>query len=301
MNRAVICRLALAAAMVGAASPPAALVAAQTAGDGTERPGQDSATRADFLPPEPARRFDQSEGQYPDLRAAPALELSMGTEVVGGRVQYVLRFPTEIWNAGPGPLELIGVSGAETTLVYQRVFDPSDAHGEFPVGEFIFHPAHNHWHFEGFVLHELWTMDAFERWLASGRTEGEPQWRGNKTTGGGESLCIRDTGLAVGHSGRLGELRYNGCDRDVQGISVGWSDIYPPDLPGQWIDLGAEPLADGDYALRLVVDPGNRILESSDRADPARESPEANEAVTVFTVRDGSIVGLPRPLHDTSP
>jgi hypothetical protein len=264
-----------------AAAPPVAV--------GADEPEERGAVAIEPLASDRLR-----DGRYPDLRAVPSLDLSMGTEVVGGRVRYVLRFSTEIWNAGPGPLELIGVSIGDSTFVYQRVFGENGGQEEFFAGRFAFHPVHNHWHFEEFALHELWRADDYERWLASGRAEGQAGWRANKTTGGGESLCIRDTKVATGYGGRLGELRYNGCDPDIQGISVGWGDEYPSDLPGQWIDLGLEPLPDGEYALRLVADPWNRIVESPDR-DPAREGPEANEAVTTFTVRGSSIVGQPQP------
>jgi 3-mercaptopyruvate sulfurtransferase SseA len=40
---------------------------------------------------------------------------------------------------------------------------------ESPVGTFVFHPAHDHWHFEHFAAYELWTRDAYDAWLASGR------------------------------------------------------------------------------------------------------------------------------------
>ena len=56
------------------------------------------------------------------------------------------------------------------------------------------------------------------------------------------------------------------------------------------------------------ADPLNLIYESPDRADPQRERPEANEAVTVFTVRNGCAEEAPTedgpsepPCADTEP
>jgi hypothetical protein len=87
---------------------------------------------------------------------------------IDGRSERVLRFSNTAWNAGPGPLHLCGqtLPGATTTRVYQRIYDepsppPNCAAGgtyvEHLAGEFVFHPAHNHWHFEDFADYELWT------------------------------------------------------------------------------------------------------------------------------------------------
>ena len=73
----------------------------------------------------------------------------------------------------------------------------------------------------------------------------------------------------------------------MQGLSAGWVDQYSYRIPQQWIDLGSEPLPDGDYVLRVVADPLNQLVESPDKADPARESPAANEGVTFFSVQAG--------------
>ena len=93
--------------------------------------------------------------------------------------------------------------------------------------------------------------------------------------------------------------------RPEQGLSVGWVDDYPFYLPEQWIDLGQTPLADGDYVLRVVADPMNQFLESPDKADPARESPAANEGVTFFSLQQGcpdeALLALPRVLACPDP
>jgi hypothetical protein len=228
---------------------------------------------------------------FPDLRTVAADDPVLDFEMVGGRPRYLIRFSTTVWNAGEGPLELRGDLGVDPTVVYQRVFDRGGGVTEYPTGTFSFQPSHGHWHFENFARYELWTQDAYEQWLASGRTVGEPGWLGSKTTGLGEGFCLRDSRPFTGRSGT--PLRYASCETDTQGISVGWSDVYSRDLPDQWVDVGEDPLPDGNYALRLITDPFNLIYESPDRADPARESAEANEAVTRFNLAQGVITILP--------
>jgi hypothetical protein len=224
---------------------------------------------------------------YPDLRSLPPTHLLLDTAEIEGTDHHVLRFSAIIENVGPGRLELRGASSAGRTMVTQRIPDGAGRITELPVGEFVFHPAHQHWHFEHFADYELWTRAAFEAWLASGRSAGQPGWRGSKTTGQGESFCVRDS-LQIEVSAEVSDSpAYDDCGREFQGLSVGWADAYPFSLPEQWIDLGDTPLPDGEYVLRVVADPLNLIYESPSRSDPARESPEANEAVIAFMVRNG--------------
>jgi hypothetical protein len=227
---------------------------------------------------------------YPDLRALPPNQLSPRTVLIDGVEHHVLRFTAEIANVGPGPLELRGDSSTGRTLVFQRLHDDAGGVTETPVGTFVFHPAHEHWHFENFAAYELWARDEYDAWLASDRQVGRPRWQGAKTTGGQleeESFCLRDS-RPLSDRGTDQKLpRYLDCSAEAQGISVGWVDEYLYILPEQWIDLGAAPLQDGDYVLRVEVDPLNRLLESPDQADPSREAPSANEGVTIFHVEGG--------------
>jgi hypothetical protein len=76
-----------------------------------------------------------------------------------------------------------------------------------------------------------------------------------------------------------------------QGISPGWGDTYDYFRFEQWIDLGEKgSLPDGQYVLRSVVDPTNKIYESPNKADVSREGQEANEAITTFAVQKGQLV-----------
>jgi hypothetical protein len=223
---------------------------------------------------------------FPDLKTVPPSNLSFSTATVNGSTHHVLRFSNAVWNAGEGKMELRGSSSRKKrqTRVYQRLYDKAGHFTERTVGTFIFHPAHNHWHFEGFAEYQLWNRAAYDTWIASGRTQGAPLFRGTKTT-----FCLVDSYRVQALPGSPSSPAYTQCGRDLQGISVGWADLYASTLPEQWLDLGASPLANGQYVLRSVADPLNRMYESGYRADPARESAAANEATTRFTVNNGVI------------
>ena len=227
-----------------------------------------------------------SARQYPDLRAVPADDLVLGTEMMNGVQHNVVRFSTTVWNAGEGPLELRGDSSSGESHVYQRIYHPGGSVAELLAGTFAFHDRHAHWHFENFARYELWTQGRYDQWL-DGETDGQPDWLGSKTTGLGESYCLRDSRPMDGQAAAV--FRYATCNTDIQGISVGWSDVYGREIPGQWVDVGERPLVDGNYVLRIVVDPLNLIYESENRANPERESAAANEAVTRFSLSGGLI------------
>lgn len=46
------------------------------------------------------------------------------------------------------------------------------------------------------------------------------------------------------------------------GLSAGWTDVYGPELVGNYIDIGGNP--DGFYVLRVVVDRNGYILETNE-------------------------------------
>jgi hypothetical protein len=219
---------------------------------------------------------------YPDLVTLPPESFQFDRVEIDGEPQEVMRFTTVTLNRGPGPLELRGQSAGTRTYVFQRIHDDTSSLVEEPAGEFVYHPTHRHWHFEQFADHELWPRAEFDAWIASGRQEGQPRWRGSKTTGEGESVCVQDSMRVGGVPGTPDKKGYSGCRRDIQGLSVGWGDRYAYDLPGQWVAFGAERPPDGEYVLRIVADPNNHIFESEGKADPARESQEANEHVLVL-------------------
>ena len=197
---------------------------------------------------------------YPDLQTLPPSNI--GIEYNPGTGQKLLRFSTTIVNVGQGPLELIPTNNAATgkTDAYQRLYTHDDA-GNWSVastvyvGTFVFHPQHNHWHFEDFARYEL--RDA--------APDGSP---GSAVLASSEkvSFCVMDTELYNTNLEHAGEAAYIPCTAtDPRGISVGWADVYTWDLFGQTLDITG--LFDGDYWLVSTADPDNLINEGGGAAE----------------------------------
>jgi hypothetical protein len=216
----------------------------------------------------------------PNLRPLPALSPSFdtcdgpdeGTRIPGTRC---VRFGTQTANYGSGPLELRVHPGDPISnnkqKVYQRVYRTDGSSYERIAGEFVFHPQHNHFHFEGYATYELQPVGA----------PGASKRIGSKT-----SFCILDT---VAVTGSAGLRTYMGCNDTFQGMSVGWSDIYDSRLWGQQLDVGGLP--SGNYTLRIIIDPQNRLTESSS-ADNVSET-------TIFVPDVGG--GTPTPTTSSTP
>ena len=123
-------------------------------------------------------------------------------------------------------------------------------------GSFTYHAGHGHIHFNDYALYTLQPVGA----------NGAAERIGYKTT-----FCIMDTTrVNTRLPGASKRAIYKTCNASVQGMSVGWGDKYGYTLEGQSIDITG--LADGDYNLKIEVDPKSRIVES-------------NEADNVSTVR----------------
>jgi lysyl oxidase len=223
---------------------------------------------------------------YPDVRALPPEDVRLGRETINFDRHYVIRFSTIMYNAGPGQLELHGTPASSlnanfdaTQWIYE---DPAGVQVQHTGAIFMFHQAHNHFHFDGYGRYELWTKRAFERAQANGFTSGGPVFVSPKV-----SFCMIDSREVDTETSQ--QSRYNTCTPAMQGVSAGWADIYGWSLPDQWIDVGLAPLPDGEYVLRNIVDPFNVIFESEGRADPAKESEVANSGVTPVRILNGQL------------
>jgi len=221
---------------------------------------------------------------YPDLRTAAIsfedLELRGGSTPTA-RVR--LTFDNAVQNHGEGPVELRDVRRDGSTDVYQWLRKKTGHYANRLAGRFVYHPGHGHTHFGDFADYEVWDREAFNAWVAGGRVDGAPLKRSTKV-----SYCLLDV-QEFAFSGVAAPRTYVRCDARVQGISVGWEDVYTRDLPDQDVVLGHGGLPDGGYLLRSVVDPRNRLWESPQGADPAREGPEANEALVEFDIAGGQL------------
>lgn len=165
-----------------------------------------------------------------------------------------LRLTSAVANIGSGPLELRGgeIHG-DLQDVYQRIYESDGSFTDVLAGVFRYHSEHGHIHFEEFAEFRL-------REVLPGGEVGAVVATGEKV-----SFCLLD----VQRYGTLGPASpyYLSCDQ-LQGISVGWADVYHRGLPGQSIEITNVP--DGDYWLEVEVDPGNRLLESDETNNVAR-------------------------------
>ena len=182
----------------------------------------------------------------PNLVATPATNIAFGTGTE-------LRFSTYSWNAGAGPLELsAGVINSATNSqdVWQRIYLSGGGRTDRLAGNFVWHAAHNHFHFEGYALYTLQPADAAG---GSSRT-------GQKTT-----FCVMDTNAKdLTLAGAPPNGQYTTCGNDTQGMSVGWGDRYSSSLAGQSIEMSG--MTNGDYRLYIDIDPNQHLSEST-RAD----------------------------------
>src|SRR3989344_3223067 len=92
--------------------------------------------------------------KLPDMKIMPP-----GTVYIesGGGVKK-LRFDTYFINIGKGPLELRGDSDKErqVTTATQMIEKVDGGKEEVFVGEFVFHPGHNHWHVDKYAQFQIW-------------------------------------------------------------------------------------------------------------------------------------------------
>jgi len=225
---------------------------------------------------------------YPNLKTLTPRDLGFATRTINGTSHKVLRFSNTVWNAGEGRLELraktVSTSSGKKTRVNQYVYDDAGGFTSKYVGDMVFHSSHNHFHFQDFARYELWTKTDYEAWVSSNRAQGQAIKRGTKTT-----FCIMDTNLVQRLPNSPSNQVYGSCSPSIQGLSVGWGDTYGASLPEQWIDLGTSSLPEGEYFLRSVADPSNKLYESTNRGDTSREGEQDNEAVTRFYTNGSTI------------
>ncbi len=219
-----ICRAALLLAL-WLATPPAAPLAA-----------------AESEPPPLA-----ADALLPDLQTLPPSDLHI--QVRRGR--RFLRLANIVWNSGQGPLELLGQTDRRNrrTLVQQRIQTLGGESVDVPVGEFVYHPGHAHFHFPDFARYEIWRL------TPQGDLDSVAV-RSSKV-----SYCLMETDAVDRDRPDFPRRRqFSSCGRTRQGMQVGWGDEYDAMLDGQEIDITA--LADGFYALISTANPGGGLIES---------------------------------------
>lgn len=175
-----------------------------------------------------------------------------------GRRRTLLTFAAAAENHGAGPMIIRASrpSRAFRTMRATQLVVRSNGTRE-PVGfagrlRYIRGGGHDHWHLQGFMSYELRTV--FGARLRGGHKMG---------------FCLGDrydANPAVRESGEVGAVFYRHCGlgrpdrlRLSQGISVGFGDVYPAGLRGQYVDITG--LRSGRYVLVQRIDPFHRLLD----------------------------------------
>jgi hypothetical protein len=203
-------------------------------------------------------------GLYPDLQTAAPHHFT----VQNTQQREYLRFANLIANTGEGDLRLRPEHNISTNITtgYQEIFD---ADGNMvvntPVSEFVFHPAHNHWHLDQVALFEVRLANDTGRGGDIGPVfSGESQ----KTT-----FCLIDV-IQLDTNSPTTDRTYWDCFPDAhQGISSGWGDQYHHATPGQELEI--TDAAPGVYYLVSTANEEGAFLESD---------PTNNTAWTSFKV-----------------
>lgn len=205
-----------------------------------------------------------------------------------------LRFNQTIANVGAGPLELrfrmdqVLNPNPEDHRMEQRIYADDGSYRDRLADSYEFHPPHAHVHYRGFGQSYLFAYDL----EAGGRASNDPVRLGNKV-----GFCVIDVLLLDDYWGADEGAKANGPRSKVfptcllpqppddggamwlvQGIDVGWADVYGWNLPGQYIDISG--LEDGIYELEQVANPNGSVTEATT---------EDNCASTVIQI-DGDVV-----------
>ncbi len=237
---------------------------------------------------------------YPDIITRPpsSIHLVAGKGASGRR----LFFSNTIGNIGDGPLELRPENNATTgtTDAFQEIYTPAGPAGgkSIPmtlvsttqIGTFVFHPAHNHWHFEDFARYEL-------RAINPDGSTGAVVASTPKV-----SFCMIDTTTIDSTLPYFRMGLTHSCGQTTrQGVKVGMGDTYSSSLPDQFIDITTVP--DGTYRLVTVADPNTlarpngRMIELNDSNNCATiDVVVTRSAVTVVPGSERTGIDAPGPL-----
>jgi len=125
-------------------------------------------------------------------------------------------------------------------------FSPPNPPASFP-DLFTWGACHGHWHFQGFALFML--TDTSGNVLITGRKQ---------------SYCAEDSFRLVAPGTTFSGTAVP-CDAqtacDQQGLSVGWTDVYGPDLDCQFLDITG--VAPGNYRIKMCTNVGRTFEELS--------------------------------------
>jgi Lysyl oxidase len=182
----------------------------------------------------------------------------MNTQLIPNKVLY--QFIGALPNAGVGPLEIREVTHPNNVQdVYQRIYQTQGPTTEVLIGSFPNAASipPRHLFLPGIAQYNL-------RAVLAGNGVGRIVSSNDKTSMAVVDSTTYDSTLAGYDSDRA----YGSVSAAILGISIGWADVYPTSLPGQWVE--ATGLPDGQYWLEVIADPYNRIEELNETNNTTR-------------------------------
>jgi len=183
----------------------------------------------------------------------------------------VVIFSTTIGNVGQGPLVIQGKTvddpnwqtddpgnpgGSSVTQATQIINRSDGTTCTHLAGFMVFHPTHHHWHFNDFADYVMRKDDPF-----TGEVVAEAQKI---------SFCLIDVEQLRGFNTPITVASNCLLQEGIQGIDVGFADVYDSFLPGQLIDLDADPnnpVPGGNYYLVNTANPRDVIIETDDNIE----------------------------------
>jgi hypothetical protein len=144
---------------------------------------------------------------------------------------------------------------ARQTIVYS---DGSTE--ERPAGTYSFHTTHAHFHDDGVLTYELFSVHGDELEPAGAGTKSGfcpadqlmGDWRG----------FGQDSPGAFGEGDTISGSCYGVADDGLLSLTRGWGDVYRWQRPGQYVEFAGN--GNGLYLLRATVDKGNTTLETDE-------------------------------------
>jgi hypothetical protein len=193
-------------------------------------------------------------------------DLRLDTDLLSTSVKYDLQLfdpadptacelqPADLCVAGPGVRALLRFSVlAVNQGTSDLVVGTPDTSTLNPDGtpKWVYSSCHRHFHFQTFARYELRPRGAATAVLL-----------GQK-----RSFCIEDTKKVAPSAPDQARYGCNPNGLDVQGVQVGWGDLYASNLPCQWIDV-TDLGATGDYDLCVFINTA-RLLPDADPTNDA--------------------------------
>jgi hypothetical protein len=203
----------------------------------------------------PDEPIDCPGGLLPDLQTVVPKHLGLQKQ----QQEDILRFTNGVANLGAGDFRMAPILDADGQIVsaQQEILDAGgDVVCADEVGEFLFHPEHNHWHVSDVALYEVrFALDDGHGGDYGDVVANVHDFANSVKT----TFCLIDW-YELGSNSNTNERAYWDCAAGLQGIQSGWVDQYHHALPDQNIDLTGVPA--GVYYLLSTANPDGDYLES---------------------------------------